>query len=387
MAHFYLNGIKCVATQPERIKVLYTIPNFDTAGSGKALLNIATRLDKDKFEPHIMCMHDRGEFFNVVKASGIPVHILEYTTPMKPYLKGLWQCWKISRALKKINPDLIHSFHYSADYSEPLAAQLAGIRWIYTKKNMMWGGSSSNAWKVRTLLAAAIITINTEMKLLFFSKRNNVFNISRGIDTEYFSTYKRSESIVMPHIFQEKRMLVCVANLVPVKGIEILIDAFKLIHRSFPDWALCIVGNDENEYGKSLKVRISSYGLSDVILFAGKQEDIRNYLVSSEILILPTLEKGEGFGVVLIEAMASGLPVLGSDVAGIRDQLHAFSDFMIRPGDPDDLRQKLSRLMSRSKEELRDIGLQFKKHCYIFFDVKTEVRKHEEVYKKVLRIF
>jgi len=124
-----------------------------------------------------------------------------------------------------------------------------------------------------------------------------------------------------------------------------------------------------------------------VILFAGKQEDIRNYLVSSEILILPTLEKGEGFGVVLIEAMASGLPVLGSDVAGIRDQLHAFSDFMIRPGDPDDLRQKLSRLMSRSKEELRDIGLQFKKHCYIFFDVKTEVRKHEEVYKKVLRIF
>ena len=48
-------------------KILYTIPNFDTAGSGRALFNIASNLDRDKFEPHICCSHDRGDFFKIIK--------------------------------------------------------------------------------------------------------------------------------------------------------------------------------------------------------------------------------------------------------------------------------------------------------------------------------
>ena len=99
------------------IKILYTIPNFDTAGSGKALLNIAIRLDKTKFEPHICCSHNNGDFFEKVKSSGIPVHIFQTTTLMKPRIKGLLNCLKIALYFKKLKFDLIHSFHYAPDYS------------------------------------------------------------------------------------------------------------------------------------------------------------------------------------------------------------------------------------------------------------------------------
>ena len=61
------------------IKVLFTIPNFDTAGSGKALLNIATRLNSNYFEPHICCFHNKGEFFQTVENSNIPIHIFQFT--------------------------------------------------------------------------------------------------------------------------------------------------------------------------------------------------------------------------------------------------------------------------------------------------------------------
>lgn len=73
----------------KKIRVLLTIPNFDTAGSGKALLNIALALDKDRFEPHILCRHDRGEFFEVVKESGIPVHVLNIFLTNGPYCECL----------------------------------------------------------------------------------------------------------------------------------------------------------------------------------------------------------------------------------------------------------------------------------------------------------
>ncbi|SVE36257.1 uncharacterized protein METZ01_LOCUS489111, partial [marine metagenome] len=66
-----------------KLKILFTIPNFDTAGSGKALFNIANNLDKQYFEPHIACLNDKGVFFTVVERSKIPVHIFQFTSPMK----------------------------------------------------------------------------------------------------------------------------------------------------------------------------------------------------------------------------------------------------------------------------------------------------------------
>lgn len=127
------------------LKILYTIPNFNTAGSGRALLNIAKGLDKNKFEVHIACKIDEGEFFKVVKDSGIPVHVFNYEAPMRPVFQLLKQAWKISRKLKEIKPDIIHSFHYSNNYGEALSAKLAGAKWVFTKKNMMWGSDGANA--------------------------------------------------------------------------------------------------------------------------------------------------------------------------------------------------------------------------------------------------
>ena len=177
----------------KRIKILFTIPNFDTAGSGKALLNIVTRLDKKLFEPHIACLHDKGEFFKVVQESGIPIHIFQFTTPMIGRIKGILHCWKISRLMKKINPHIIHSFHYAADYSEALAARMAGIPWIYTKKNMNWGGKSKNGWKLRSFLAAHILAQNTDMIRYFFPYLKNVSLVPRGVDTDEF-IYKEKDA-------------------------------------------------------------------------------------------------------------------------------------------------------------------------------------------------
>src|SRR5947207_9650622 len=101
------------ALKKDKIKVLYTIPNFDTAGSGMALLNIADRLNKERFEVHICCMHKGGQFFKTVENSGLPLHVFQYTTPVIPRYKALLNVWKISRFFKKLKPDIIHSFHYS----------------------------------------------------------------------------------------------------------------------------------------------------------------------------------------------------------------------------------------------------------------------------------
>jgi glycosyltransferase involved in cell wall biosynthesis len=369
-------------------KILYTIPNFDTAGSGKALLKIAERLDKARFEPHICCMHDRGAFFEVVKKSGIPVHLFPYTADMSNRFAGIGHVWRTARFFKSIRPDLIHSFHYAADYSEPLAARIARIKWVYTKKNMNWGGSSKNGWRLRSCLANGIIAQNTDMMHVFFKNWRKMKLISRGVDVDEFCPQVASQEVRDKlRLSQKERFILCVANLVPVKGIEVLIEAFAKSAPVFPDVELAIVGDDRSEYAEGLKKKSIELNLSDRIYFTGKVLNVSDYLSAASIFVLPTLDQGrrEGSPVSLLEAMASGALVLASSVAGIRDQLSNFPDLQFEPGNANELAQKLKMLLGKPPDDLRRLGAELRQEVLKRFTIEREVREHTAFYDHLLR--
>lgn len=369
------------------IRILFTIPNFDTAGSGKALLHVAKRLDSKRFEVHIACMHNGGPFFKTVEASGIPIHIIDYTTPMKPYIKGVKACYGISRKLKAIAPDIIHSFHYAADYSEALAAKMAGIKWVYTKKNMNWGGASKNAWHVRTFLATAIAVQNTDMLADFFKDSKKTTLIPRGVDVEVFKPRAKNNCIAQKWgIKINQRIIMCVANLVPVKGIDILLQAFKAVSTQFTEWRLMIVGDANNAYGQDMIALAASLDLRDKVLFCGKQDSVQDYLSLAEVVVLPTLNEGrkEGSPVSLLEAMASGKNVLGSDVSGIKDQLQPFPKHLVSAGDVAAWRAALIGCCSYTIEENAEIGKNFRNYVIQNYHIDKEVNRCEELYLNLI---
>lgn len=375
-----------MAQATKRIKILYTIPNFDSAGSGKALLHVAKRLNPEKFEVHIACFHDRGAFFKVVKNSGIPVHVFQYTTPMKPYYRGLFRCLKISKELKKIKPDIIHSFHYSADYSEALAAKMAGIKWMFTKKNMSWGRSSKNAWLLRTRLATAIAVQNTDMMHQFFNGLQKAVLIPRGVDTKMFKPQEPNDDIKKEwSISSENRVIMCVANMVPVKGIEILLKAFSNTINNHSNWKLLLVGDYNNDYGKKLLDLRSKLDLNDSVVFCGIQKHVVAYLSIADIVVLPTLNQGrkEGSPVSLLEAMSSATNVLASNISGINDQLAGFKEHLVEAGNVETWTKALNTNFSLSMEHHKHKGLKFREHVLKNYPIELEVKRCEQLYIKV----
>ena len=372
----------------KRIRVLFTIPNFNTAGSGKALLNIATGLDSEVFETHIMCLHSKGEFFKVVEESGLPVHVFNFTSNPRPIPRMLKECWSISRKFKEIAPDLIHSYHYSADYTEGIAARMAGIPWVFTKKNMNWGGKSRNAWKLRSFLATKIAVQNTDMLNQFYPGSKKAVLIPRGVHVSYFSIKENSyEKNPTPAFPNEQRLLICVANFVPVKGIEFLIHAFDTLKEKYANWSLLLVGDNNNEYGEELRQLVNTLGLQKRIKFSGKELDIRPQLNRAEIFVLPTKDEGrrEGSPVSLLEAMANGKVVLGSNIPGIKDQLRKYPDSLFEASNVAELVSKLDDYMIRSKEELKKLGHSFYQHVRAEYPIENEIKKHEELFKDMLR--
>ena len=369
----------------KKIKILYTIPNFDTAGSGKALLNLALGLDKEKFETEILCLHKQGTFFETVKNSGIPVHVFDYLPKERPIWKMVLGCWKVSIKLKKINPDIIHSFHYNSNYTEALSAKLAGIKWTFTKKNMSWGEASKNSWKLRSFLADKIIVQNSDMIKEFYPASKKLSFIPRGVVIEKFKKdIPKSEIRRLMETDEEKRILITVANLVPVKNVEILIHAFKNIHQDFQNWLLWIVGDTNSEYGKKMMDLVAENQLESKIKFSGKQLHVVDFLNHAEIFVLPTANKGEGSPVALLEAMANEKVVLGARVPGIKDQLFGKELHLFNPNNVGELANKLQFFMNNSIEKNNQIGKEFSQFATKNYSIQNEIEKHEKHYLELM---
>ena len=148
-------------------KILFTIPNFITAGSGRAMLNIVERLDRGRFAPTVAVLKRGGKLDAEVERLGITLLEHQFTIPARPYHTLIGRARVAAAPLRSHGFALWHSFHYGDDYTEALIARAAGARgWIYTKKNMNW---HQRAWHVRSLLAKRIAAQNTDMMREFFA--------------------------------------------------------------------------------------------------------------------------------------------------------------------------------------------------------------------------
>lgn len=365
----------------KKCKVLFTIPNFDTAGSGKALLNICKRLDKNYFQPYISCSHSKGYLFKEVVRSGIPFYLNQNQVNMKPRLKGLIKCYQLSKFFKKINVDLIHSFHYGPDYSEALAANFAGIPWIYTKKNMNWGGSSKNGWKLRSMLSSHIVLQNQDMQDLFFKKQRKVSIVYRGVDTNEFFPLKKKILFTKKYsILKHEVVILSVANLSPIKGIETLIDSFEILSKKYNFIRLFIVGHKESDYGRKIEQAAKNSQHALKIHFTGKVDKVLDYYSIANIFVLPTKKKGEGCPVSLLEAMSCGITPIASNVSGIKDVLNPFPELMFSPGDIYSLTEKLERVIL-AKDDKKSI---YRNYILKNYNIDIEVNNHMKIYKKLL---
>lgn len=362
-----------MSTHSKRIKILYTIPNFDTAGSSRVVYDLAQGLSRDEFEVEICCSHNRGAYFSTVEKLGLRIHIKDFTTPYQPLATLPIRILKLSAFFKKQNFDLIHSWHWSSDWTEPLAARVAGIPWVYTKKAMSWG---NRHWKIRSRLANFIITINDEMHEFFPSKRNQRL-IPLGLDLEHFNSVKKTRT---SSVFQ----IVTVANLVPVKGIEVLIKAVNSLPNG--DVELLIVGDDRDPYADQLKSLVNQLKATN-IKFAGKQADVRPFVANADLFVIPTLDAGrkEGMPMALVEAMSMGIPVLGSNITGINYVLKDFTQLLFPAGNETDLAAKITEMMRYTEQERAGIGNTLRTYCEQNFSKAKFIIEHENLYRSMVQ--
>jgi glycosyltransferase involved in cell wall biosynthesis len=355
----------------KRIKILFTIPNFDTAGSGKVVYDLAKNLNKDKFDVSIACRNNKGKFFTEIESLHLPIYFLEMTFPIKPYLTFFSRIKPFKSFIQEHQFDIVHSWHWSSDWSEVIATRWGGAKFIYTKKAMSWGNIH---WKIKSYLSNFIITINHEMVAFFPNKKAQKL-IPLGLDTSYYD----------PNLFPKKQdddvfKIITVANLVPVKGIELIIRAFdKLNNKSL---FLTVLGDDRDPYALELRKMVNEMNLETQIQFLGKKPDVRPFLADSDLYIIPTLNdfRKEGMPMALVEAMSMAVPVLGSNISGINYVLKDFPEFLFEPGNYNDLSEKIDFFYHKNRDERVRIGQVLRDYTINNYTIEKCILEHENLY-------
>src|SRR5690606_4830659 len=143
-------------------------------------------------------------------------------------------------------------------------------------------------WKIRSYLSDFIITINEEMRSYFPNKKNQKL-IPLGLDTQYYNPEHFAEKST-----STKLRIITVANLVPVKGIEVLIDAVNLLNN--PHIELTVLGDDSSAYAEALKQKVKISSKEANIKFLGKHTDVRLFLAQSDLYVIPTFDEGRKEG-------------------------------------------------------------------------------------------
>jgi glycosyltransferase involved in cell wall biosynthesis len=370
------------------VPILFTIPNFITAGSGQALWNVAQRLDRQRFSPSICVLKSGGKLEATIREQGIPLLELPFTVAPRPLHTLPVRLWRAAQFFRPYHFAVWHSYHYADDYTEPLIARLSGARgWIYTKKNMGW---NRRAWWLRTVFASRIAAQNTAMlkKMLNgprFSAKTRL--LPPGVDTKAFCPG------VSPQLNLRKRLglgeriplIGCVAHLVPVKGHPTLLKALAAV----PDAQLILAGKALDQvYESELHRLCADLGVADRVQFLGGIEDVAALNAELDIFALPTLGRMrmEGCPVALLEAMACGLPCIATNIPGSQDVIESgVNGLLVPPEDETALARAIQSLVD-SPEARQQMGGAARQRILTNYTIEREVAAYEALYAELLDV-
>ena len=200
-------------------------------------------------------------------------------------------------------------------------------------------------WQKRIIKKADAITVISNYLAGFairFNKKAPIFIVPNGVGLSKFQIPKSKLQINSKFQNPNRKTIITVSRLVRKNGIDILIKAVKEL--KINDWELRIIGDGPER--KKLRKLAEKSGIADRVKFLGNvpNEKIPEYLAEADVFVRPS--RSEGLGTALLEAMAAGVPVIGTPVGGIPDFLKDEETGLIcEMENPEDLAGEINRIL------------------------------------------
>lgn len=368
-----------------KIRLMFVTPCFGYGGLERVMLDIITDLDRSRFTPSFCTLlTPDAEMLRKLERLGIPCTVID---------KGEGINWslvpRLARLLRREQIDLVNSHDIGATLYAAPAARLAGIdavvhtdhSQILTKKRLL----PVYRWILQHLVTGSVTVSRDLAKYLAGEMRvdrSKIRTIPNGIDITRFRASGSDPDLRKElGIDDGSKVIGTIGRLTEQKGMEYLIDAFKGISKHSPGAVLVIVG--DGELRADLHSRVERNGLGGKVIFCGIRDDIPRLLGIFDIFVLPSLWEGQP--ITIMEAMASGRPIVATDVGGNGEILRSGELGLLVPAkDPDAITKAVNRLLG-DPSMAGDLGEKARVHASAELSSTSMTRRYEEVFTSCLR--
>lgn len=307
-------------TATARPVIVHVLDEFGVGGMETVALTVIARTG-DRYAHRILCLRGRGARADRAEALGVPVEALG-KRPGKDVAAYL----RLTRRLRALRPAIVHTYNIGA-LDVAFWARLAGVRRIVHAEHGRdvsdpQGANPRYRW-MRRILAPAIsrfVPVSADLERWLVDEvrvgRARTRLIYNGIDTARYAPADAESGIDRAAL----DLVACdvlfgtVGRLDPVKGFDTLIDAFAEACAAEGDRLLGLVIVGDGPARAALEARVAEHGLTDRVRLPGSRDDVEAVLRALDIYVCSSV--AEGVALTILEAMASGLPVVATAVGG-----------------------------------------------------------------------
>lgn len=350
-----------------RLRVVHVTGCLDIGGQEKLLVEFAKHADRDRFHLRFVSLSTRGELADELEAHGWPVEAIG----LEPGLQPRWP-FKLAKLFRYWGADIVHTHNERPlIYSAP-AARLARVQTvIHTKHGRGVGNTRRQNWLVASIarLTDHFICVSDDCTRLAIEQgvpAKRVSTLHNGIDLASFDGNGGAEA----------GPAVIVARLCPEKDHATLLRATALVMRQEPNFRLRIAG--DGPCRNDLQALAAQLQLGPGVEFVGLARDVPALLKQARLYVLSSIS--EGVSLTLLEAMASGLPIVATRVGGTPEVvIDGETGLLVPAGDAERLAAALLQLW-RDDRAGRSMGCAGRRRVQERFDVRRMVARYEELY-------
>jgi len=383
-----------------KITVLNVLMDERLGGPQIRVLQVAKSLRQYQIETIVCLPNGKCEFTQLLENEGIryqQLNLKRLRATLNPLVHLAWLFWLIPnvisllRLIKKFQVDIVHN-NGIRHLQAPWAAKLSGA-------NLVWHLNDINTPKVLKKLFLPFLYILADQiavasegvaESYFLGRKFNrrICTLYAPVDTSKFQPGRASVQLKSQFDLKQPEAIVgIIANFNPVKGFEYFIHATAIIKNKRSNVKFIIVGSKldtATKYYKKILSLVEQLQLETNIIFTGFRHDIPEIMNLMDIYVLSSV--AEACPVVVLEAMASGKPVVGTNVGGVAEQIvDGETGILVPPKNPGAIADAVLYLLDHP-EKARQMGFNGREHVKKYFSLEKCVEKHRELYLKALTL-
>ncbi len=369
------------------IKIAFVIDTIEspTAGTEKQLLMLIKHLDRTKFKPYLCVLRFSQWLDKEYGTSSVFVaDIYSFKT-----IKGLRGVFSLSQYLKREKIDIVQTHFRDSSIAGILAAIFAGVKVIIgTRRNQGYWLTQFER-KIQHYLDRwiAVYIANSESTRQWVIDNegidsNRIKVIYNGFQVPPYSAEPiatKGEMRVSFGVPEHAPVVVKVANLRPVKDHITFLKAARIVYNLKPDCRFIVIGGGTEQ--EKLREFAHRIGIGEVTIFLGERQDVFDILTMCDIGVLSSLS--ESFSNSIVEYMFAGLPVVTTDVGGVREAIDdGINGYIVPVGDYVEFANRIVTILTSGKSQ--GMGQESRRRSKDLFSLPTMIDRFEILYTSCL---